>query len=82
MNPEEFIDQIIDVDLCREAFKLYDKEDSGTIQKTVRKRIQIRTEEKLHLTSLGNWNFDCLHRKKAEKSFIQKEGRKVQSSKS
>ena len=81
MNPEEFIDQIIDVDLCREAFKLYDKEDSGTIQKTVSKRIQIADEE-LHLTSLGNWNFDCLHRKKAEKSFIQKEERKVQSSKS
>ena len=81
MNPEEFIDQIIDVDLCREAFKLYDKEDSGTIQKTVSKRIQIADEE-LHLTSLGNWNFDCLHRKKTEKSFNQKEERKVQSSKS
>ena len=81
MNPEEFIDQIIDVDLCREAFKLYDKEDSGTIQKTVRKRIQI-VDEELHLTSLGNWNFDCLHRNKTEKSFIQKEERKVQSSKS
>ena len=81
MNPEQFVDQIIDVDLCREAFKLYDKEDSGTIQKTVRKRIQI-VDEELHLTSLGNWNFDCLHRNKTEKSFIQKEERKVQSSKS
>ena len=65
MNPEEFIDQIIDVDLCREAFKLYDKEDSGTIQKTVSKRIQIADEE-LHLTSLGNWNFECLHTEKKD----------------
>ena len=75
MNPEEFIDQIIDVDLCREAFKLYDKEDSGTIQKTVRKRIQIENGGKTAFDisrKLEFWLF-------AEKSFIQKEERKVHS---
>ena len=42
MNPDQFVDQIIDVDLCREAFKLYDKEDSGTIQKTVIPKIILK----------------------------------------
>ena len=33
----DHIDQVVDVDSCREAFKSFEKDDSGTIAKEVKK---------------------------------------------